>query len=125
MTDAVYYNSACPVCRAGIADQRARMEACGAADIEWVDVHQAPERAAETGAALEAVRERLHVRRADGSIVVGVEAFGHLWSATRGQRWLARLARAPGLRTLARWGYNGFARLLYCWNCWNRAKRRW
>lgn len=122
MTELVYYNSACPVCRAGIADQRARMAACGATDIEWVDVHQAPERAAEAGATLEAVRERLHVKRDDGSVVVGAAAFGHLWSATPGRHWLARLARAPGLRTLARWGYNGFARLLYRWN---RAKGRW
>jgi hypothetical protein len=35
----VYYNSACPVCNAGIKDQRQRMEACGLKDIEWVDVH--------------------------------------------------------------------------------------
>jgi predicted DCC family thiol-disulfide oxidoreductase YuxK len=122
MTDRVYYNSACPVCRAGIADQQARMEACGATDIEWVDVHQAPERAAEAGAGLEEVREKLHVRRGDGTVVVGAEAFGHLWSATPGQRWLGRLARLPVLRTLARWAYDGFARQLYRWN---RAKGHW
>jgi predicted DCC family thiol-disulfide oxidoreductase YuxK len=122
VTDRVYYNSACPVCRAGIADQKARMEACGATDVEWVDVHQAPERAAEVDAGLEEVREKLHVRRADGTVAVGAEAFGHLWSATSGQTWMGRLVRLPVLSTLARWGYNGFARLLYLWN---RAKRRW
>ncbi|MGH8588498.1 MAG: DUF393 domain-containing protein, partial [Gammaproteobacteria bacterium] len=39
MSSKVYYNSACPVCNAGIKDQRRRMEACGIEGIEWVDVH--------------------------------------------------------------------------------------
>jgi hypothetical protein len=43
MAGKVYYNSACPVCSAGIKDQRRRMEACGIEDIEWVDVHANPE----------------------------------------------------------------------------------
>ena len=122
MTAKVYYNSACPVCRAGIAGQRERMAACGATDVEWIDVHSQPERAAEVGAPLEAIRERLHVKEDDGSIGVGVDAFERLWSRTRGQRWLAALARVPGLRQLGQLGYNIFARFLYRRN---RAKGRW
>jgi predicted DCC family thiol-disulfide oxidoreductase YuxK len=122
MAAKVYYNSACPVCRAGIAGQRERMAACGATDVEWIDVHSNPERVSEVGAPLEAVRERLHVKEDDGSIGVGVDAFERLWSRTRGQRWLAALARVPGLRQLGQLGYNIFARVLYRRN---RAKGRW
>jgi len=57
MASKVYYNSACPVCNAGIKDQRRRMEACGIEDIEWVDVHTNPEAVSEVGASLEQVRE--------------------------------------------------------------------
>lgn len=122
MTAKVYYNSACPVCRAGIAGQRERMEACGATDVEWIDVHSNPERVAEVGASLEAVRERLHVKEDDGSIGVGVDAFERLWSRTKGQGWLAALARVPGLRQSGQFAYNVFARILYHRN---RARGRW
>jgi predicted DCC family thiol-disulfide oxidoreductase YuxK len=122
MSSKVYYNSACPVCNAGIKDQRRRMEACGIKDIEWIDVHTHPEAVADVDAPLEAVRERLRVRNPDGKIDVGVDAFIRLWSQTPGQRWLARIARIPVLKQLVQWGYNAFARRLYRWN---RAKRHW
>lgn len=51
----VYFNSACPVCRGGVAWQQGQAS-CG---IEWIDVHSAPEAVAEVGADLEAVRQRL------------------------------------------------------------------
>jgi len=62
MSSKVYYNSACPVCNAGIKDQRRRMEACSIKDIEWIDVHSNPDALSEVGASLEQVRERLYVR---------------------------------------------------------------
>jgi len=122
MASKVYYNSACPVCNAGIKDQRRRMEACGIEDIEWVDVHTNPEAVSEVGASLEHVRERLHVKDSDGQLNVGADAFTRLWSQTRGQRRLAKLLRLPGLKQLTHLAYNVFARLLYCWN---RTKGRW
>ena len=118
----VYYNSACPVCNAGIKGQRERMEACGAADVEWIDVHNNPQAAAEVGADLETVRETLHVKTADGEIARGADAFAALWSRTRGQGWLAALVRMPLLHGLAQLAYKGFARLLYRWN---RSKGHW
>ena len=61
MTYKVYYNSACPVCNAGIKDQRQRMEQCHAENPEWVDIHSNPEALAKIDSSLEQVRERLHV----------------------------------------------------------------
>jgi predicted DCC family thiol-disulfide oxidoreductase YuxK len=118
----VYYNSACPVCKAGIEDQRRRMEACGIEQVEWIDVHTHPEAIAEVDAPLEAVRERLHIKAPNGRVDVGADAFIRLWSQTPGQRWLAKAMQLPVLKQCAHWGYDAFARLLYRWN---RARGHW
>ena len=111
----VYYNSRCPACRAGIESQRRRMESVGAA-AEWCDINLHPEALVEIGAGLEAVREKLYVREADGRLAVGADAFAALARATPGQRWLARLFDVPALGTLARRLYDAFAARLYRWN---------
>jgi len=122
MPSKVYYNSACPVCNAGIKDQRKRMQECGVKDIEWVDVHNNPDAVSEVGSSLEQVRERLYVKDDNGQLNIGADAFIHLWQQTPNQRWLARLFQLPIIRSLARLAYNGFAWLLYRWN---RALRHW
>jgi predicted DCC family thiol-disulfide oxidoreductase YuxK len=118
----VYYNSACPVCNAGIEAERRRLEADGRRPVEWIDVHTHPEAVCEVGASLEAVRERLYVRDAAGRLAIGADAIAALCAETPGQRWLARLLRLPGISALARGSYNLFARGLYRWN---RARRHW
>lgn len=109
----VYYNSACPVCDAGVRGQRERMRDCA---IEWRDVHAEPELAAQLGIDIEQLRERLHVRDTSGRMLVGDQAFAGLWAATPGQRSLARLVRS--MHWLAGPLYKVFARLLYRWNRW-------
>jgi len=122
MSTKVYYNSACPVCDAGIKDQRRRMETCGVKDVEWIDVHAHPDAVLELDAPLEKVRERLHVKTSTGQIDVGADAFLDLWAQTPGQQRLANLLRLPILKQFTRIAYNIFARLLYRWN---RAMRHW
>ena len=117
----VYYNSRCPVCRAGVAAQRRRMAAAGAA-VEWCDINAHPEALAEIGAGMEAVRERLHLRDGEGRLAVGADAFIALARATPGQRWLAGLAALPIVKPLFHKAYDGFAAQLYRWN---RRRGRW
>ncbi len=117
----VYYNSACPVCDAGIAYQRRKLGA-GVAEIEWIDVHADNEAVCEVGAELEFVRERLHVVDESGAVRVGSEAFRALWALTPRQKWLARLSGLPLVRSLWRWSYSRFAAALYRWN---RRRGRW
>ena len=111
-----------PVCNAGIEDQRKRMEACGIRDVEWIDVHAQPEAVEQVGSPLEQVRERLHVKAADGPLEVGADAFTRLWLQMPGQRWLGKLLRLPVFKQITHVVYNAFARLLYLWN---RAKGHW
>jgi predicted DCC family thiol-disulfide oxidoreductase YuxK len=117
----VYYNSACPVCKAGIEYQQRKLGAA-AGDVEWIDVHMRNEAACDVNPDLEFVRERLHVVDEAGGLHVGAEAFAELWRKTPGQNAWARIVRTPVIRPLSRWLYNGFAALLYRWN---RINRRW
>ena len=117
----VYYNAACPVCDAGIRQQKRRLEGSGA-EVEWIDVDARREAVTEVGGDLEFVRERLHVVDRRGQIRVGSEAFLALWALTPGQGWLARIGALPLVRTIFAWAYNLFAAGLYRWNRWCR---RW
>jgi predicted DCC family thiol-disulfide oxidoreductase YuxK len=116
----VYYNSACPVCDAGIRHQRKRMQ--GSSDVDWIDIHRYPQALQEIGASQEFVRERLHVLDDNGQVQVGASAFRALWSRTQGQRRLAAFFGLPIIDKVAQWSYNLFAAVLYAWN---RATRRW
>lgn len=122
MPTKVYYNSACPVCKAGIEKQRQQMEKNGVQGIEWVDVHNHPAAVEETGHTLEQVRERLHVADPGGRLLTGIDAFICLWQQTPALRWLGAILQLPVINPLARAGYNSFARLLYRWN---RLLRHW
>ena len=117
----VYYNSACPVCAAGIRRQRARLHSCGEA-LEWIDVHADNDAVSDVGASLEFVRERLHVVDGDGNLHLGADAIAELLAMTPGQRPVARLARLPVVRHFLRAAYNAFAVALYRWN---RRVGRW
>ena len=117
----VYYNGACPVCDAGITQQRKWLEPFEA-DIEWIDVHRDNIAVAQLGAELEFVRERLHVVDAAGETHIGMEAFAALWLLSPRQRCLGRIARWPVIRPVLRAMYNLFAARLYRWNL---RKRLW
>lgn len=122
MTEKVYYNSACPVCKAGIKKQREMMEKCGVQDINWVDVHNQPDSASETHSSLEQVRERLHLKDENGQIKIGADAFIFLWLKTPGLHWLGKIGQLPVIRPIFHFSYNSFARLLYGWN---RMMKHW
>jgi predicted DCC family thiol-disulfide oxidoreductase YuxK len=109
----VYYNSACPVCDAGVCAMRSRISG---QDVEWVDVHRNPERLAQLGLNLEDVRERLHLIDPSGRLQVGATALLTTWSLQSQWGWLLGPLNLPGLRTLTSWVYNAFARELYRWN---------
>ena len=108
----VYYDGGCPLCRAEIATYR-RTE--GGDAVRWVDAHAcAP---AELGPGLQrpSALARLHVRRADGTLLHGAAAFAEIWAALPRWRWLARVARVPGVLPLLELGYRGFLRVRPLW----------
>ena len=119
----VWFNTKCPVCDAGIARQRGRLQrAAQAGQIEFRDINLEPDALRDHGADIEAVRRRLHAVDAEGRLYVGADCFIEMGLRTPGQAWLARLTALPGVRALARIAYDRFAGGLYAWN---RRKGRW
>ena len=99
----VYYDGACPLCRAEIGHYR---RCRGAEQVAFVDV--APDGAA-LGPDLDraAARARFHVRDADG-LRSGAAAFARLWRVLPGWRWLGRLVALPVVLPLAEAAYRAF-----------------
>jgi demethoxyubiquinone hydroxylase (CLK1/Coq7/Cat5 family) len=108
----VYYDGACPVCSAEIATYR-RMP--GAEQLRWVDAAACGPDDLGPGLQRQDALARMHMRRADGTLVRGAAAFVEIWSALPRWRWLARMARLPGVLPLLERGYRGFLRVRPWW----------
>lgn len=115
----VYYNSACPVCKAGIEGQMDKDSVC---EIQWNDVHKENQLVSEVGSDLEYVRERLHVVDENGQLQIGFDAFLAIWRNSPSEVWKSKVFGLPIIKQLCRVSYNIFAAILYKWN---RAKRHW
>jgi len=115
----VYYNSACPVCKAGIEGQMEKGSSC---EIQWADVHKDNELVSEVHADLEFVRERLHVVDEKEELHVGFDAFLAIWKNSPSEQWKARIFGLPVIKQLCRIAYNLFAAALYKWN---KSKSHW
>jgi predicted DCC family thiol-disulfide oxidoreductase YuxK len=108
----VYYDGACPVCSREIEMYRQQP---GAASLAWVDVAQCEAPALGAGLTRAAAMARLHLRRADGSLVSGALAFTTLWQVLPRWAWAGRLlGRGPGLWLLEA-GYRLFLVLRRTW----------
>jgi predicted DCC family thiol-disulfide oxidoreductase YuxK len=107
----VYYDGACPVCAREIRLYERRP---GSEGFDWVDVAR-PEAALGPGLTREAALARMHVRRADGTLVSGAAAFAEIWRGMPGLRWLGRLIAVPPFGALAELGYRGFLRIRALW----------
>lgn len=115
----VYYNSACPVCKAGIDGQMKKDSVC---EIQWNDVHKNNGLASDVGSDLEYVRERLHVIDENGDLQVGFNAFLAIWRNSPKEAWKAKLLGLPVLKQFFQLSYNMFAAALYKWN---KSKNHW
>lgn len=112
----VLYNTTCPVCDAGMKQQRRMMSKEAEAAVAWSDVSCQADRLTETGLTLDQVRRHFYVRDDQGRLYRGAEAATVLWKQTPGFRWLGRLISLPVIRTIARVSYDWFADHLYAWN---------
>ena len=117
----VFYNSACPVCDAGIRAEKSRLERAGA-DAAWKDIAADNNLVCEIGADLDKVRHSLHVRDETGRLFIGADAVARLMLETPGQAWLGRFLMWPPIGPFSRWAYDRFADRLFAWN---RSKGRW
>lgn len=107
MSDApikVYFDGACPLCRAEIGHYQKQE---GAEGIDFVDLSiLAQDPAADLSR--QAALARFHVRRPDGRLVSGAAAFATLWSSLPHWRWAGRIAGWKPILWLLELAYRGF-----------------
>lgn len=111
-TCTVYFDGACPVCRAEIAHyQRQR----GAEAIAWVDAASCNDAALGPGVDRALVLSRFHVREADGSLATGAAGFVAIWRRLPAFAWLATLASFRPVLAALDAGYWLFLRVRPWW----------
>lgn len=91
----VWIDGSCPVCR---RSQRWCSARDDAERLRFRDLHDREH--GDPPASLEAMDETLHVRRADGSVRTGFDAWIEILAVLEGWHWLASFGRLPGIRQL-------------------------
>ena len=107
----VLYDGGCPMCRREIAHVQGLAQRRPDSALCFVDISPGAQDASLFAADRATLLARFHVQRADGSRLDGAAAFVAMWERLPGWRWLARLARLPGMLTVLEWAYRGFLRV--------------
>lgn len=103
----LFYDGLCPLCSREIDHYRRR--AAGDPLVVFVDITDPVFDAAAHGLDAGRIHRTMHVKVGD-EVRTGVDAFIAIWDHLAGLRWLARVARFPGVYHLLRIGYALFAR---------------
>lgn len=121
----VCYNSACPVCRAGMERyQRLAAKASPstqALPLGWRDINVAPDLFRQHGISFDMAMRRLYAFDAGGRMLRGIDVMVAIWRELPGYRWLAALAGSPALRPLAWFAYE----VLVSYPIYRWSRRRW
>ncbi|MEM1154637.1 MAG: DUF393 domain-containing protein [Pseudomonadota bacterium] len=100
----VYFDGSCPLCSAEISHYVAKdkeQRLCFL-DISQQDVNLGADLPTETA------MRRFHVRLPDGTLRSGASGFVALWKELPGWRWLAKIARVPGVTLVLELFYQCF-----------------
>lgn len=108
----VFYDGGCPLCLAEITTYQS---AAGGANVVWVDANTCEIEEFGPGLKRSQALARLHVRRADGSLVLGAAAFVEIWSVLTHWHWLSTVARLPGVLGVLDIFYVVFLKLRRVW----------
>jgi predicted DCC family thiol-disulfide oxidoreductase YuxK len=120
----VCYNSACPVCRAGM-ERYQRLAAASARPLPlgWRDINLAPELFRRHGIDFDMAMRRLYAFDGEGRMLRGIDVIIAIWRALPGwRRWLGALAGFPPVRPLAWFAYEVL--VSYPIYRWSRARWR-
>ena len=113
----VFYDGACPVCRAEISMYKRSL----GEEIRWSDLTgsdgETPDRDQlnREGVSTDVLLKRFHVRRADGVLVSGPKAFLAIWRGSRRLGWVARLLDRQPFLAVGEAFYWVFLRLRRLW----------
>ncbi|NND83343.1 MAG: DUF393 domain-containing protein [Gammaproteobacteria bacterium] len=105
--DTLYFDGQCPICSAEIGRLQSQLDT----DLTCVDIHDLDTTPIER----ERLFSELHLQKADGTWLVGLQANVAAWQHTR-WRSLAQILLWPGVRWVADMGYR-------LWLRWYQAQR--
>lgn len=108
----VYFDGDCPVCSREIAMYQRQP---GADAVCWVNAAACDAGAFGPGLSRDAALARLHVRRADGSLVGGAAAFIAMWAALPRTAMLARWLNHRPVVALLDAAYSAFLVVRRVW----------
>lgn len=111
----VFYNGACPICRAEIHHYRGITERRGLSTLIWRDLSEEPNVLAAYDLTPAQAKRRLYTADAEGALRSGVDSFIAIWERLPRYRHIARLTRLPGLYTIAGFTYDRLAVPLLAW----------
>ena len=111
----VYFDGACPVCSREIALYRRQP---GASALSWVDATACDPSQLGAGLTRGRALARFHVRKSDGDLASGAQAFLTLWQHLPR---LAFLGRVLGRRPLVGMLELGYGALLFARRAWRRS----
>lgn len=112
----VFYDGKCGLCRREIAHYQAISPQ---SVFHWVDITVNPSAIEQLGVQYADGLKRLHAQDAQGHLSIGVDAFLLIWRQLPRWRILAKIVGTPGIRSIAKLIYTGFAawrfrRLSHC-----------
>lgn len=102
----VYYDGLCHLCSREIDHYRKQR---GSEDLRFMDITGASFDATAEGVDPVQVHKVMHVRRKDGTLATGVNAFIEIWKILPKYNWAARLAVRPLPSLVLKVGYEAFA----------------
>lgn len=77
--------------------------------FEIVDISDPKFDAAKFGLTRNAVNKHMHLLTPEGQLLIGVDAFAHIWSLVPRYKFAETLVKAPVIHGLAKIGYSIFA----------------
>ena len=104
----IYYDGLCHLCSREINHYRSN---AGAAKVSFVDTTSVGFDPRKEGLDPREINKTMHVKRSDGKIFQGVEAFIEIWHVLTGYAWLAQLFSLPIVKYPAKLGYGIFSRI--------------
>ena len=106
----VLYDGSCPLCRREIGVYQNLKPCQPEQTVQFLDVSQ-PDSPLPAGGTRADYLARFHVQLASGQILSGAAAFVALWATLPGWRYLAWLARLPGITPLLEVIYLAFLKI--------------
>jgi ubiquinone biosynthesis monooxygenase Coq7 len=100
----VFYDGSCPLCTIEINQYRSIAPQY---NIAWVDV-TTPDFVPPVGHTQQVLMQRFHVQAPNGDLISGAAAFVYIWALLPVWKYLALMARMPGMLGLMEFAYVSF-----------------